>query len=97
MTKTVHIQEMIDFAKDSGYLIATFKKQSNNYVKIDDIYPTDLLDDRDVDNMIIVSMFGYGLDFKEVTTEDKRYCFRLHNNFNVPKIIPIIQPILEKV
>jgi len=97
-TKIVKLKEATEFAKENGYLLAVYKRKqtkdyynivTNNYEFIDDCYPDTV--PLDIETDIIVSIVGCGLDFKEFTTADKQYCFILHNNFNVPKIIPIIQ------
>ena len=84
-TKTILFKDALNFAKENGYIFAVYEKQDNNYVLKDDAYLSDIYENEN----IIVKIVGSGIDFKEFITEDKNYCFRLHNNFNVPKIIPI--------
>ena len=90
MTKIVKLKEAVEFVKENGYLLAVYKKQGDNYVKYDEFYIVELVD---MDRDITVDVVGSGLDFNEFTTTDKEYCFRLHNNCNVPMIIPIIQKV----
>ena len=85
--KTVKLKEALEFAKENGYLFAVYEKKDDNYILFNEAYLSDIAEDTD----IIVKTAGAATDFNEFTTADKQYCFRLHNNFNVPKIIPIIQ------
>ena len=87
--KTVKLKEALKFAKKNGYLFAVYKKKDDNYVLFNEAYMSDIAEDTD----IIVKTTGAATDFNEFITEDKQYCFRLHNNFNVPKIIPIFQTV----
>ena len=84
--RTIKLEEAIRFAKENGYLLAVYKRVHNNFnlltVCIDDEVPEDAL--------IVVDVVGSGLDFCEFTTEDNQFCFRLHNTFNIPDVIPII-------
>ena len=84
---TIKLKEALEFAKKNGYILAVYKKQDDNYVLFNEAYMSDIAEDTD----IIVKTTGACTDFNEFITEDKQYCFRLHNNFNVPKIIPIIE------
>jgi hypothetical protein len=84
--KTIKLKEALDFAKNNSYLFAVYEKQDDNYVLFNEAYMSDIAEDTD----IIVKTIGAATDFNEFITADKQYCFRLHNNFNVPKIIPII-------
>jgi len=86
-TRIVKFKEALDFAKENGYIFAVYKKEDNKYTIQDEAYMSDIYENEN----IIVDIVGEGISFNEFTTEDKEYCFRLHNNFNVPKIIPIFQ------
>lgn len=84
--KIIKLKEALKFAKHNGYILAVYYKKDNNYLLKDDAYMSDIYEDTD----IMVKTIGAAIDFNEFTTADGEYCFRLHNNFNVPKIIPII-------
>ena len=85
-TRIVKFKEALTFAKENGYIFAVYKKEDNKYTIQDEAYMSDIYENEN----IIVDIVGEGISFNEFTTEDKEYCFRLHNNFNVPKIIPIL-------
>lgn len=87
-TKIIILKEAVEFIKSNGYLLAVYKKQGDNYQLYDECYTVDMVD---LDTPIEVNRIGAATDFNEFTTEDKEYCFRLHNNFNIPNIIPIIK------
>jgi hypothetical protein len=93
--KKTTLKEAMHFARENGYLFATYKykKQDDNYVLIDEADTAMELAEEYIDIMVETSGQGIGLqtDFNEFTSVDKQYCFRLHNNFNVPNIIPIIR------
>lgn len=88
-TKTINFSDAVKFAKENGYLLAVYKKEEDNYNLVSDSFF--LPDDENdlIDAEIIVKTTGAATDFNEFTTADKKYYFRLHNNFNIPKIIPI--------
>ncbi len=86
-TKQTELKEALDFAKNNGYIFAVYEKKDDNYVLFNECYLSDI----DEHTPIMVKHECYGTDFNEFTTVDGNYCFRLHNNFNVPKIIPIIK------
>ena len=85
--KIIKLKKALDFAKENGYIFAVYKKEDNNYIIQDEAYLSDIYESEE----IIVKTTGAATDFNEFMTKDKEYCFRLHNNFNVPKIIPILQ------
>ena len=87
--KETTLKEAMHFARENGYLFATYKKRGDNYVLIDEADTAMELAEEYID--IMVKTTGAATDFNEFTSVDKQYCFRLHNNFNVPKIIPIIR------
>jgi len=85
--KTITLKDAVEFAKNNGYLFAIYKKEDNNYKICSFCYTLEI----DLDTEIIVKTTGAATDFNEFTTKDKEYCFRLHNNYNLPNIIPIIK------
>ena len=85
--KQVELKEALDFAKDNGYIFAVYEKKDDNYVLFNECYLSDI----DEDVLITVEIVGTGISFREFTTVDGKHRFLLHNNFNVPKIIPIIR------
>ncbi len=87
-TKIITLKEAVEFIRDNGYLLSVYKKQGDNYMLYDECYTVDMVD---LDTLIEVKTAGAATDFNEFTTEDKEYCFRLHNNFNIPLSIPIIK------
>ena len=90
MTKIVKLKEAVKFAKENGYLLAVYKRQGDNFVKYDEFYTIEAVD---MDRDIVVDVVVSGVNFNEFITTNKQYCFRLHNNCNVPMIIPIIQKV----
>jgi len=86
-TKTVQFKEAVDFAEENGYLFAVYDKEGDNFVLKNDAYLSRVHERTE----IVVNVVGSGISFNEFVTVDGQYCFRLHNNFNVPKVIPIIQ------
>ena len=81
------IGEMREFAVDSGYIIACYKKnESGDWQKDSD--SVDFDDDITDDMIIKVKAIRGSIDFKETVTPDKSMLFRLHNNYNLPEIIP---------
>lgn len=87
--KIVKFSEAAIFAKDNGYWFAVYKKGSDgNFLLVETcLWSVDI----DNETEIMVNRMGAATDFNEFTTVDKQYCFRLHNNFNVPDIIPVIK------
>jgi len=86
--KTMQLKEAQRFAMENGYLLAVYKKEGDNYKLYNICYTVDTLDE---DTLITVERVGTGVNFRAFTTVDKQFCFRLHSNFNVPNIIPIIE------
>ena len=82
------LKKAMEFAKENGYLLAVYKKEGDNYKLYDNCHTVDIVDK---DRLITAKTVGTGIDFKEFITEDKEFCFRLHNNFNLPDVIPIIK------
>ena len=86
--KIVKLKKACQFAKDNGYLFAIYEKGENgNYILKNDCYILEEMNPYETD--IVVNIVGAGIDLMEFTTIDEKYCFKLHNNFNVPKIIPV--------
>lgn len=86
-TKLTSLSEAIAFSRCSGYLFAVYKRKDDNYEKISDAFTGEI----ETDTLIEVKRIGSGTDFQSFTTEDKEYYFLLHNNFNIPNVIPIIK------
>ena len=89
ITKKIQFKRALDFAKDNGYLYAIYEKRGENYELVADIHSLVFDDYITEETKIIVKTIGCATDFNEFITEDGQYCFRLHNNLNIPKFIPI--------
>ena len=87
--KTIKMKEALKFAVENGYMFAVYSKRSDGYYLIEDSFIAESYEDEDFD--IIVKTTGAATDFNEFTTKDKQYLFKLHNNFNVPEIIPTLK------
>lgn len=85
--KVIKFKEALQFAREGGYIFAVYCKRDNNYILKDSAYMSDIYEDTN----IIVDVEHGQTNFNKFITEDKQYCFRLHNNFNVPSVIPIIK------
>jgi len=87
--KKIQFKEAKEFAEDSGYVFAVYEKQDDgNFHKVEDVlWDCPIVDETE----IMVKTTGYATDFKEFETVDGQFCFRLHNNFNVPEIVPVIK------
>jgi hypothetical protein len=85
--KETKLEEALDFAKENGYIFAVYEKQGENYVLFNECYLSDI----EENTPITVRTDSNGTDFNRFETVDGNHCFVLHNNFNVPKIIPIIK------
>jgi hypothetical protein len=83
--KKVELKEALDFAKNNGYIFAVYEKRDDVYVLINECYLSDIEEHTE----IIVKTGGFGTDFNRFMTADGMHCFQLHNNFNVPKTIPV--------
>lgn len=85
--KIVKLKEATRFAVNNGYLFAVYKRgDDGNYYKVEDcVHETPIDPEWD----ILVKTTGAATDFNEFTTVDMQFCFRLHNNFNVPDVIPV--------
>jgi len=85
-TKTIKLKEAIDFANESGYKFAVYSKNKDNYDLISKEYNEDLISQ---DTDIVVNTIGGCIDCAKFYTADKQFMFILHNNCNVPHMIPI--------
>ncbi len=89
-TKIIELKEAVEFAKENGYLYAVYTKNNDNYDLFLNCYDGETVDE---DSNIIVETTGEGdglqLHFNKFTTEDGQFMFILHNNFNIPKVIPV--------
>jgi hypothetical protein len=87
--KKILLDEACKFVRNNGYLLAIYKKQDDgNFHILSEAYTIE------IDPMlteIMVKTTGAATDFNEFETVDGQHCFRLHNNFNVPKIIPVFK------
>ena len=85
--KKIQFKEAKEFADDSGYCLAVYQKQDDgNFHKVEDVlWDCPITDETE----IMVKTTGACTDFNEFKTVDGEFCFRLHNNFNVPKVIPV--------
>jgi hypothetical protein len=87
-TKTIKLKEALDFARENGYLLAAYKRIGKGFLLHDDnFYINYNVEDGERD--IVVKTTGACTDFNEFTTTCGQFCFRLHNNFNLPNMIPI--------
>ncbi len=84
----IPLKEAQEFVRNNGYFLAVYKREGDNYKLFSDCYS---VEDVDENTPIIVEITGAAMNFNEFTTEDKEFCFRLHNNINIPGIIPIIK------
>ena len=87
LTKKVLFKEALDFAAENGYIFAVYDRKDDNFVLKDDAYMSRIYELEEIIVEVVVS----GVSFNEFTTADGNHCFRLHNTFNVPAIIPIIK------
>ena len=89
LQKKVKLNEALTFAKENGYLFAVYQKKENgNFHKVEEAIWDTLFSE---DEEIMVKTTGASTDFNEFETVDGNWCFRLHNNFNTPNIIPVIK------
>jgi len=85
----IKFSEAAIFAKDNGYWFAVYKKGSDgDFLLVETCLWSVSIDN---DTEIIVKTMGKAIDFNEFITADGKFCLRLHNNFNVPKIIPVFK------
>lgn len=88
--KITEFNKAIKFARNNGYLLAIYKfnKITMNYTLIDETNKNDFISQ--YDNIIVSIEKDGSIDFNEFTIKDKKYLIRMHNTFNLPKIVPII-------
>jgi hypothetical protein len=86
-TKTVLLKEALDFADGSGYCFAVYERNGADFVLKYDAYFSRVHENKE----IIVKIVGCGLDFNKFETKDGQHYFLLHNNCNVPHMIPIVE------
>lgn len=87
--KRITLLEATEFASENGYLYAVYEKQDDgNFHKIEDAIWEAPVDDN---TEVMVETIGSATALNEFVTVDGKFCFRLHNNFNVPDIIPVIK------
>jgi hypothetical protein len=84
--KFIKLKDAVRFAKDNSYIFAVYELNGKNYDLKTEFLSEDICS---YDSEIVVKTIGCATDFNEFTTTDGKFCFRLHNNMNVPKIIPI--------
>jgi hypothetical protein len=85
---SVNFETISEFASENGYLLALYRKDENgNWELRDECFLND--DDVifDASETFIARQHG-GIDFTETVTPDKKWLFVLHNNYNIPKVIP---------
>ena len=86
--KKTTLLEAANFANENGYLYAVYqKKEDGNFHKIEEAIWESPVDDT---TEIMVKTTGACTDFKEFESVDGQFCFRLHNNFNTPEVIPVL-------
>ena len=85
--KTAQLKEAIKFAKENGYILAVYKRNGNHYKLYENCY-TDDVKGIDENTDITVRIMGSSINFNEFASKDKDFFFLLHNNFNIPNIIP---------
>jgi hypothetical protein len=91
-TKMVEFQEALNFAKNNGYLYAIYRfcKQRNNFYLVADNHLYCYDDYLQEDTKIIIEVDkAKQKNFNKFLTEDRQFCFRLHNNYNIPQFIPL--------
>ena len=78
-------EELNEFAKNNGYVLASYTRTNlkDNWLLDQEIAEFD-----DETFICMVEQLGSGVNFKEAVTKDKLTVFRLHNNFNLPNVIP---------
>ena len=85
MKKKIRLKEAIKFVRENGYLLAIYKLgDDKNFHILSEIFS----DDIDEYTEIMVDIEGCGISFREFETADGQHRSLLHNNFNVPKVIP---------
>ena len=88
----VTFAELKEFAAENGYVLASYTREwvGENWILDQEIAQYD-----DETFVCMVEQFGSGVDFKEAVTKDTLTVFRLHNNFNIPKVIPCFHIVFQ--
>jgi hypothetical protein len=85
MDNITELGEARKFAKENGYILAMYTKNNDgNYDLTNEEDPEEISDS----TVIKYNKVGTDKDFSEVETLDRKFIFILHNNYNIPKIIP---------
>jgi len=83
----IDFQEVQEFAVENDYVTAHYDKgKDGNWHLADDV--ADFDDVVESDTTVLVKKIKGQLDMKETVTEDKQHLFKLHNNYNIPQVIP---------
>ena len=89
------LKDMRLFCRLNGYLFAAYKRvtdytswpewllQDTNADNDEDTYPDDMV----IECNVTGSQSSY-VSYCETQSEDKEFVFRLHNNYNLPNVIP---------
>ena len=82
----IKFKEVQEFAIENGYIIAIYLKEkdgnwhlSKEMIDYDDISP---------DIVVLAGNIKGNINMNETVTKDKKYLFKIHNNYNLPKVIP---------
>ena len=88
MNGITELGEVRKFARENGYILAMYTRNNDgNYDLTSDEDPEEVKDSV----VVRFDRVGEAKDFKEVETLDRKFVFRLHNNYNVPKVVPRIR------
>jgi len=81
--------DLREFCRENGYLAASYKLAADNKAWLPDNTEANHDDDTFSDEMIIIcDKVGTGIDYRDCITTDGKYVFRLHNNYNLPDLLP---------
>lgn len=98
LIKKSTFKKLVEFCVDSGYIIAHYQRENDgeDWKLVSEIMCND---DLFSPNTVILcsSSDGSSINYNETSTEDKKNVFRLHNNFNLPKVIPCIKNVVQIV
>lgn len=86
----ITFKELREYLEENGYIIALYeKKQDGNWHLTRKTFDAfDVFDIVNSDTVLLASNFKGYTNMKETVTIDKKYLFKLHNNYNLPEIIP---------
>ena len=81
------LSDLRAFCLENGYLFSAYRQQGNGNYKLltteandDPLFP---------DSMIILcEQEGTAISYRETVSEGNKFIFRIHNNYNLPRIIP---------